>query len=315
MSKLPPFTKIILISNLVIFLVLNLYIGVNYGAGFVQELVLEFGLKPSSFWAGKFWQPITSMFLHGSLLHIAANMLAFVSIGVFLERAIGTLRFGILYFVSGLVGSLAILIFQGNTTIATIGASGAVSGLIGALAVLYPRTQVLLLFVFPMQVRTLALAAFGLSIVFQITDFFPGLSHLGHAGGILGGFLYTLLAVDRSTIPSLQTGQGRPQKRQPGNGHRSIMEQLMTEIKRRHQQDSKSHSQHSQFDDQSDQSTDSSNQTGDYYQTSDGRVEREINPENKHSHTPTKTNSPTFQNRKVYYDPLTGRYYSQEKHS
>lgn len=85
---------------------------------------------------------VTSCFLHGSLLHLAFNLIALWQFGPFLERAVGRGRFLPLYLVSGIVGSafsaIAGRLFGASLS---IGASGAICGLIGAMLVLGARTQ------------------------------------------------------------------------------------------------------------------------------------------------------------------------------
>ena len=75
------------------------------------------------------------MFLHGSILHLAFNMLALYWLGTIVEQALGTPRFLLVYFVSGLAGSAGALWFSSALAV-TVGASGAIFGLIGALLIL-----------------------------------------------------------------------------------------------------------------------------------------------------------------------------------
>jgi membrane associated rhomboid family serine protease len=81
---------------------------------------------------------LTSTFLHAGWLHLAANMLYLAVFGRPVERGLGSARFGVLYLTSGLVGSLAYLLAQPESTRPAVGASGAIAGLIAAHLVLYP---------------------------------------------------------------------------------------------------------------------------------------------------------------------------------
>ncbi|MCB1167368.1 MAG: rhomboid family intramembrane serine protease, partial [Leptospiraceae bacterium] len=121
-----------------------------------QVFLSKWGLVPAEFWHGAVWQPITSMFLHGGLIHIAVNMVALYSLGAPIEHKIGSFRFAMLYLVSGLCGALFVVAFQATSTLPTVGASGAILGLLGALAIFFPRAQ-LLVFFFPMKARTAAI--------------------------------------------------------------------------------------------------------------------------------------------------------------
>lgn len=85
---------------------------------------------------------VTSVFLHGSLLHLGFNLLVLWQVGPFLERAVGPARFLPLYLLSGVVGSACSAIWGRLAGPAlSVGASGAVCGLIGAVLVLGVRTE------------------------------------------------------------------------------------------------------------------------------------------------------------------------------
>lgn len=86
----------------------------------------------------EYYRFFTSMFMHGGIEHIVSNMIFLAALGEMLEKAIGHVRFAVLYFLSGIGGSLfsiANVVLRGNHYTA-IGASGAVFGLIGALLML-----------------------------------------------------------------------------------------------------------------------------------------------------------------------------------
>jgi membrane associated rhomboid family serine protease len=80
---------------------------------------------------GRYYELITSAFLHASLLHIASNMLALIFVGPALEQLLGRWRFAAVYLLSALGGGVAIYAF-GNEFTPTVGASGAIFGLFGA---------------------------------------------------------------------------------------------------------------------------------------------------------------------------------------
>src|SRR5207244_8055 len=81
---------------------------------------------------GQWWRPVTSMFLHIGIIHLAMNMIALWSIGPFIERLVGNRSFLVLYLFAGVSGSMASLAHA--PTIVSAGASGAIFGLYGALA-------------------------------------------------------------------------------------------------------------------------------------------------------------------------------------
>ncbi len=128
---------------------------------------------------GDWWRLITSAFLHGSVLHIAFNMLALWWLGAPVEMALGRVRFLGLYVVSGLAGAAGALI--DNPTALTVGASGAIFGILGAGLILEWQATGSL------AGNYLTLIVINLAISFAV----PGISIGGHIGGLIGGTLAT----------------------------------------------------------------------------------------------------------------------------
>lgn len=130
------------------------------------------------------WTLVTAMFLHGSFSHLLFNMYALLLFGPLVERKIGVKRFLVLYFVSGIVASLAALYYP-----SALGASGAIMGVLGMVIMLFPDLRVLFFFVIPMSMRTAG-------IIFAAIDllgFFAGgssVAHLAHLAGLAVGIGY-----------------------------------------------------------------------------------------------------------------------------
>jgi membrane associated rhomboid family serine protease len=125
---------------------------------------------------GEWWRLVTSMFLHGSYLHIALNMYSLYYVGSILEIQIGRLQFLLLYFASGIAGSAGALVLSPLSP--TVGASGAIFGVLGALFILERRGSI----------ATGGQIA-GL-IVLNLVFTFALASHIsvgGHVGGLIGG--------------------------------------------------------------------------------------------------------------------------------
>ncbi|MCK7487606.1 MAG: rhomboid family intramembrane serine protease [Bacillus subtilis] len=121
-------TGSIVVVNSIVFLLQAIFGGFSS-----VQLVAWGGLWPSYVRAyGEYWRLITSMFLHGGLLHIVSNLFVLYILGTALERTVGPLRYLALYTLSGLGGGLAVLYLGAQNTV-TIGASGAIYGIIGAL--------------------------------------------------------------------------------------------------------------------------------------------------------------------------------------
>ena len=127
---------------------------------------------------GQWWRIVTGGFLHENLIHIGFNMYVLYLLGQMLEPALGRARFGLIYGVSLLAGSLGALIVSPHAV--TVGASGAVFGVMGAAAVEIRARQIPL-----MQSGVGGLILINLVISFAL----PGISWGGHVGGLIGGTL------------------------------------------------------------------------------------------------------------------------------
>lgn len=127
---------------------------------------------------GQWWRIVTSGFLHEDFLHIGFNMLVLYYLGIMLEPALGRLKFGLIYAVSLLCGSLGALLVSPH--VLTVGASGAIFGIMGAAAVeMYAR-----------QIPIMQ-SGIGMLIVINLIISFtgPNISWGGHIGGLIGGAL------------------------------------------------------------------------------------------------------------------------------
>ncbi|GII56160.1 rhomboid family intramembrane serine protease [Planotetraspora thailandica] len=134
----------------------------------------EFAVSAPYIYFGEWWRLITGAFLHSGTFHILFNMWALYAVGPEIERRLGSLRFGALYLLSALGGSVAIYLFG----TAAVGASGAIYGLFGALFVLAKRLGY--------DVRGV-LWLIGINVF--ITFVLPGISWQGHLGGLVTGTL------------------------------------------------------------------------------------------------------------------------------
>ncbi|MFB7242463.1 rhomboid family intramembrane serine protease [Streptomyces populi] len=146
---------------------------------------------------GQWYRMLTSMFLHGSVMHILFNMLSLWWIGGPLEAALGRVRYITLYFVSGLSGSALTYLLVGPNQ-PSLGASGAIYGLFGATAVLYRRLNY--------DMRPLV----GLLVVNLIITFNPGfhIAWQAHVGGLIGGAVvgYAMVHAPRERRNLVQYG-------------------------------------------------------------------------------------------------------------
>ena len=157
---------------------------------------------------GQSWEvtAVSSMFMHGSWLHILGNMLFLWIFGNNVEDAMGRVKYLIFYFLAG----FAALALQSVITIGTgtpqdaatpfLGASGAISGVLGAYLVLLPRAGVLSLLFFFIPIVVPAWVFLIIWFGFQLISSSASLQHPETGGGVaffahIGGFVFGLLAV------------------------------------------------------------------------------------------------------------------------
>ena len=163
---------------------------------------------------------VTSMFLHGGLLHLGGNMLFLWIFGNNVEDAVGHFRFLLFYLLCGAAAAAGHIALNADSRLPMIGASGAVSGVLGAYFLLYPRARVLTLVILGFFFQTILVpAAFFLGLWFFL-QFLSGWATLGRGGGgvawfaHIGGFLagmplLLLLKKRRFPLFSRRTGWAR----------------------------------------------------------------------------------------------------------
>ena len=144
---------------------------------------------------------ITSAFMHGGFLHLGGNMLFLWVFGDNVEDFFGHLPYLLFYLVCGIGAGLLHILFNLNSSLPAVGASGAISGVMGAYALLYPRARVLtLVFVFLVPIPAIFILGYWF-----LLQFLGGISALGatatggvawwaHVGGFLVGLSLTELA-------------------------------------------------------------------------------------------------------------------------
>ncbi|MBN1632743.1 MAG: rhomboid family intramembrane serine protease [Ignavibacteria bacterium] len=150
----------------------------------------------------KYYQLLTSAFLHADYIHLLFNMFTLFSFGMFLEKfymvnygtLTGSIFFIAIYFISLFSGSLLTLIFHyRNPDYVAVGASGAVSGVIFSFITFFPTAQVGVFFI-PMPAFIFAAIYITVSI-FGMKKNFGNIGHEAHLGGAFGGFISTLILI------------------------------------------------------------------------------------------------------------------------
>jgi membrane associated rhomboid family serine protease len=162
------------------------------------------------------WQTIfTSMFMHGSFLHIAGNMLFLWIFGNNVEDSMGPIKYVFFYLLGGIAALALQVAIDPSSTAPTIGASGAIAAVLGGYIVLYPRARVLtfviiILFVTVIELPALVMlgiwfleqAAFAAADLTNPTGSGGGVAYFAHIGGFaFGAATIKLLATNIKRVP------------------------------------------------------------------------------------------------------------------
>jgi membrane associated rhomboid family serine protease len=185
----------------------------------LQAFVTAWGVVPREYAAGQdlapaipfpYWTTLlTSMFLHGGWGHLLGNMLYLWIFGDNIEHRIGHGRFLAFYMATGLTAGIAHIMFNLNSSLPTVGASGAISGVLGGYLVLFPRNRVYVITyggvtavpaVFMLGLWILIQFFNGVGTVAATPETTGGVAYLAHIGGFFAGLLLA---------PLFAAGQGR----------------------------------------------------------------------------------------------------------
>ena len=134
--------------------------------------------------AGQVWRLATSMFLHIGIVHLVVNMYSLLIIGKQLEGFLGKWKFLIVYLGSGILGSLLSVVVHSSVS---AGASGAIFGLLGSL--LYFGYHYRLYLGTVLKTQVIPIILLNLLIGFMV----PGIDNFAHIGGLVGGYLLTMI--------------------------------------------------------------------------------------------------------------------------
>jgi membrane associated rhomboid family serine protease len=174
----------LVVANIAAFMLQNMVPGLTQELAYVPALAL---VQP--------WTILTSMFMHGGVMHLFFNMLGLFFFGGAVESRLGARRFAALYFISGLCGALASTV---TPYTAIIGASGGVFGVMFAFAKFWPDTPIYIWGVFPVPARILVIGTTALALFSGLSGASDGIAHFAHLGGFAGAWLYLRHADRRS---------------------------------------------------------------------------------------------------------------------
>jgi membrane associated rhomboid family serine protease len=147
---------------------------------------------------------LTSMFMHGSWLHIIGNMWFLWIFGDNVEDAMGSVKYLVFYLLCGLIAAMSQVLSSPASQIPMVGASGAIAGVLGAYLMLYPHARVRCLWVLIIIVTFVYVPAWLILGLWFVSQFFmpgEGVAWMAHVGGFAAGFLLVRLFVTRRPPP------------------------------------------------------------------------------------------------------------------
>ena len=164
---------------------------------------------------------ITSMFLHGSWMHLLGNMWFLWIFGNNVEDSMGRLRFVAFYLLTGLAAAIGQVVTNPDSVIPMVGASGAISGVMGAYLVLYPKVKVYALVPIFIFITSIALPAWMMLGYWFLIQLVSGLVAGGDMGGVafwahIGGFIAGVVLIKffarDEYVHAHRANQWRPQR-------------------------------------------------------------------------------------------------------
>lgn len=202
MNSIPRITKILLITNVVIFM-LQLATERLYGVDMLTMFGALWGVGSPYF---HFWQPLTYMFLHGDFMHLFFNMFSLWMFGRIIEQSMGEQRFLLYYFICGIGAALCQMFMQfvmGDHAFC-VGASGACYGILLAFGMFYPNERIMLLFPpIPMKAKYFVFGYAAIE-VFSAFNTNSNIAHFAHLGGMLFGFLLITYWREKAKRPKVR---------------------------------------------------------------------------------------------------------------
>jgi membrane associated rhomboid family serine protease len=166
---------------------------------------------------------LTSMFLHGSWIHLLGNMWFLWLFGNNIEDSMGRARFLVFYLACGVVAALLQVLVSPRSVIPMVGASGAISGVMGAYLVLYPRVRVYTLVPIGFFITSIALPAWTMLLYWLGLQFVSGLFGLftaerggvavwAHVGGFVAGMALVKVFARPDDVRAHRAGDWQPRR-------------------------------------------------------------------------------------------------------
>jgi membrane associated rhomboid family serine protease len=213
-QRIPWVTRAIILVNVLVYVYMALLNQnwLEFESNRIEAFILTWAFKPITLVSNPpdaAMDMITSMFMHGGLLHIAGNMLFLWIFGDNIEDRLGHARFLLFYLAAGIAAALAQGILGGfligQTDYPMLGASGAIGGVLGAYLMLYPGSRIItLIFLFRVAIPAFLYLPFWAYMQFaSLSRGDTGVALWAHIGGFVFGFLIVrLMAPSQVLIPS-----------------------------------------------------------------------------------------------------------------
>jgi membrane associated rhomboid family serine protease len=187
-------TYALIFANIFVFIITFIFRPVVLQLGF-SPIYLSFEGIPN------LYTLLTSMFIHGGIMHLIGNMIVFFFMGIAFEDRIGWKKFIVIYLLAGICGTLAHSALYLNESTILVGASGAIFGILGAFAISYPRDEVLIaipifiLFIRRIKVMYAAFIFATMETVFVFLGTQDNTAHFAHIGGLIGGAILGVIII------------------------------------------------------------------------------------------------------------------------
>lgn len=152
-----------------------------------QDIIGYLALERSLVWP-RLWTLVTSMFMHGPIIHIALNMLILYMFGSHVITLVGQRKFLLVYFVGGLAGNLLFILIS---PAAVVGASGAIFALLALLAVMMPKLRIVIFPLFiPMPLWGAVLIGLIVPLLIPWLFGYSVIAWEAHLGGAIAGAVF-----------------------------------------------------------------------------------------------------------------------------
>lgn len=183
----------------------------------LNDFIARYGVIPSRF---QWMDVLTSIFLHGGWMHLIGNMWFLWIYGDNIEDILGHSQFLLFYLVCGVAATVVHILFNMDSRVPTLGASGAIAGVMGAYVVKFPHSRITTLVPVFVFLTTMEIPAYFILLYWFVIQFFSGMGSVGHShlsqGGVawfahIGGFLAGVVLI--LLMPTKTRWSHRPEYR------------------------------------------------------------------------------------------------------